>query len=145
MINIKLLTTTATVPFRDTPEEAGLDICADESFTLQPNERKLVKTGVSMQTPTGTFTKIEPRSKLANKFGIQIMGGVVDSNYKGEVMVIMFNTGDKPLEVEVGDAIAQLVTYNIMIETPEVVEDLGESLRGARGVNCDDLRLRKTK
>jgi len=143
MINIKLLTNTATVPFRDTPEEAGLDICADESFTLQPNERKLVSTGVSMQTPHGTFTKIEPRSKLANKFGIQVMGGVVDSNYKGEVMVIMFNTGDKPLEVKIGDAIAQLVTYNIMIETPEVVEDLGESSRGTKGINCNDLRLRK--
>ena len=143
MIKVKLLSNTAKTPFRETQEEAGLDICADESFTLQPQERKLVSTGVSMQTPTGTFTKIEPRSKLANKFGIQIMGGVVDSNYKGEVMVIMFNTGDKPLEVKTGDAIAQLITYNIMIETPKVVEDLGESLRGAKGVNCDDLRLRK--
>lgn len=142
MIKIKLLTETATIPFRDTPEEAGLDICADEGFTLQPSERKLVSTGISMQTPTGTFTKIEPRSKLANKYGIQILGGVLDSSYRGEVMVIMFNSGDKPLEVCVGDAIAQLITRKIIIETPMMVDELDVSERGEKGVNCSDLRLR---
>lgn len=142
MIKIKLLTETAVVPFRDTPEEAGLDICSDISFTLQPQERKLVSTGVAMQTPTGTFTKIEPRSKLANKYGIQILGGVVDSSYRGEVMVIMFNSGDKPLAISVGDAIAQLVTRNIIIETPVVVAELTSSERGEKGVNCSDLRLK---
>ena len=142
MVKIKLLTETAQVPFRATPEEAGLDICCDLDFTLEAGERKLISTGVSMQTPTGTFTKIEPRSKLANKFGIDVLGGVIDSNYKGEVMVILLNTGDTEISFKQGDAIAQLVTYNIVIGAPLLVEDLGESLRGSKGINCEDLRLR---
>lgn len=143
-IKIKLLSDSAILPHRATPDEAGLDVCYDgEPYTLLPYQRHLFTTNIAMQTPRGTFTKVEPRSKLANKFGIDVMGGIIDCNYRGGIGVILRNTGDKEITFKRGDAIAQLVTYKIEVEPFEVVDELDESERGTKGVNCDDLRLQR--
>lgn len=143
MIKVKLLTPTAITPYRNNPNDTGLDICSDETFLLKAGERKLVSTGISMTTPVGYFPHVSPRSKLANKFGINILGGIGECDYVGEYMVIMLNTGDKDLQVTQGDAIATMITYKISLDNPAVVEELEESVRGAKGIHCDDLRLRK--
>lgn len=143
MIKVKLLTPTATTPYRNNPNDTGLDICADESFILKAGTRKMVRTGVSMTTPVGQFPHISPRSKLANKFGIMVLGGIGECDYTGEYCVILYNSGDIDLEIKQGDAIATMIIYKVSLDNPVVVEELEDSVRGAKGIHCDDLRLRK--
>eukprot|EP00958_Prasinococcus_capsulatus_P023990 scaffold3691_cov394-Prasinococcus_capsulatus_cf.AAC.10 len=95
--------------------------------------RALVKTGLSIAIPQGTYARIAPRSGLAYKSGIDVGAGVVDYDYRGEVGVILFNFGNEDFQVRKGDRIAQLILEKIA--TPEVVEvsDLDDTVRGEGG------------
>ena len=91
--------------------DAGADIRANVTVTLEPGERKLVGTGVRMALPDGVVAMVCSRSGLAHKNGVMVVNspGIVDSGYRGEVMINLINLGDKPFTVEPGDRIAQLV------------------------------------
>jgi len=117
------------------PGAAGVDLASAEATSLNPGERRAISTGVAMALPEGTYGKIEGRSGHAVKYGIIVGGGVIDNDYRGEIAVILINTGDKPFVINKGDRIAQLIIQpsltNMMTFSP--VDELPPSARGTKG------------
>jgi dUTP pyrophosphatase len=127
----------AALPSYATDAAAGMDLLAfiDEPVTLKPLERCLIPTGMSMAIPEGYEAEIRPRSGLAYKFGITLLNtpGTIDSDYRGEVKVLLINLGDNPFTVQKGDRIAQIVFKNVIKADWEIVEKLPDSIRGEGG------------
>ena len=126
----------AAVPVRAYDGDAGLDLSACERVELAPGERALVPTGLAVAIPDGYAGFVQPRSGLAAKHGVSIVNtpGLVDSGYRGELLVILLNTDERePFVVEPGMRIAQLV----VLPVPELdlveVDELPASERGVRG------------
>lgn len=115
--------------------DAGADLRSSSSFTFLPGERKLVGTGVSIALPAGYVGLVHPRSGLATKHGITILNapGTVDSGYRGELMVTLFNSSKEPFEVAKGDRIAQLLIQEYAQAVFVPVESLPGSERGVTG------------
>jgi dUTP pyrophosphatase len=114
---------------------AGLDVVAAEDVTLRPGQRSAVATGFAIAIPHGYEVQVRPRSGLAFKNGISVLNtpGTIDSDYRGEVKVILANLGTGVFEVARGERIAQLVPAPVLRARFEEVEDLDETARGAGG------------
>ena len=124
------------LPSRQTTGSAGFDLAsAEPDFVLAPGERRLVSTGLAVEIPAGIEGQVRPRSGLALRHGITMPNapGTIDSDYRGEVRVILQNLGTEPVTIVRGDRIAQLVFARY--ETPELVDatELEQSSRGAGG------------
>jgi len=123
------------LPSYATDGSAGLDLRADAAITLQPGDRALVPTGIAMAIPPGHEGQVRPRSGLALRSGITCLNspGTVDSDYRGEVGVILINLGREPVTIARGDRIAQLVIARV--DRAQVTESssLPPSGRGAGG------------
>ena len=135
-VGVRRLRDDAVLPSQAYEGDAGLDLSACESVLLRPGERAVVPTGLAVEIPPGYAGFVQPRSGLAARHGITIVNspGLVDSGYRGEVLVVLLNTDrDESFTVERGMRIAQLV----VLPVPEIelleVEALAESERGARG------------
>jgi len=125
------------LPSYETIGSAGMDLRADieETITLQPLQRKLVQTGLHIELPQGYEAQIRPRSGLAIKKGISLVNspGTIDSDYRGEIKIIMINLSNEPVEIKHGERIAQMVIAKYeQIEWSEVVQ-LADSERGSGG------------
>ena len=142
MLKVKQLHPDAVPMTRSNPSDAGLDLATIEAVTIPPGHRALLHTGWSVAIPLGHGGFIKPRSKLANRYGLDVLAGVVDADYRGEVMVSIINHGLDPVEFKAGDKIAQLVIQPVDLWQPMVVEELGDTGRGNRGINDSELRLR---
>jgi dUTP pyrophosphatase len=114
---------------------AGLDVVAAESLTLLPGSRHSVATGFAIAIPEGFEVQVRPRSGLALKHGITCLNtpGTIDSDYRGEVKVILANHGSEPFEVVRGERIAQLVPAPVLRAAFQEVDDLDATDRGAGG------------
>lgn len=114
---------------------AGMDVVAAESLTIRPGTRHAVATGFAMAIPPGYEVQVRPRSGLALKHGITCLNtpGTIDSDYRGEVKVILANLGDDNFEIKRGDRIAQLVPAPVQRASFAEVELLDETARGAGG------------
>ncbi|HEX9931799.1 MAG TPA: dUTP diphosphatase [Allosphingosinicella sp.] len=123
------------LPSYATPGAAGLDIVAAETLTLAPGARHAVATGFAVAIPEAFEVQVRPRSGLALKHGITCLNtpGTIDSDYRGEVKVILANLGSEPFEIVRGERIAQLVPAPVQKGRFEEVEDLDETARGAGG------------
>jgi len=100
----------AKVPTQATFSDAWYDLySAEEIYLLKPGERKLFKTNISTAIPHGYYGRIAPRSWLAYKHGIDVLAGVVDSGYRGDIWVILINFGTEELPINTGDKIAQFI------------------------------------
>jgi dUTP pyrophosphatase len=123
------------LPRYETAGAAGLDLRADEPFSLAPGERRLVPTGLAVEVPPGHEGSVRPRSGLAVKHGIGMVNapGTVDSDYRGELSVILVNHGQAPVSFARGDRIAQLVIAPVVQAELELVEDLSDTDRGHGG------------
>ena len=123
------------LPRYETEGAAGMDLRADEPFTLAPGERRLVPTGLALEIPPGHEGQVRPRSGLAVRHGIALVNapGTIDSDYRGEVQVILVNLGQAPVTFARGDRIAQLVIAPVTRVALEVVDDLSATDRGAGG------------
>ncbi len=133
---IKKLRENAVVPERAYSGDAGLDLSSCERVELGPGERALVPTGLAVAIPAGYAGYVQPRSGLAVKHGISMVNtpGLIDSGYRGELMVILLNTDrTETFVVEPGMRIAQLVVLEIPGVDPVEVEQLPASERGVRG------------
>jgi dUTP diphosphatase len=124
------------LPSRQTAGSAGFDLAsAEPDFVLAPGERRSVATGLAVEIPPGIEGQVRPRSGLALRHGITLPNapGTIDSDYRGEVRVILQNLGAEPVTIVRGDRIAQLVFARY--ETPELVDatELEQSTRGAGG------------
>ncbi len=123
------------LPAYATHGAAGMDVVAAEDVTLVPGARHAVATGLAMAIPPGFEVQVRPRSGLALKHGISVPNtpGTIDSDYRGELKVILINLGDMPFEVRRGDRIAQLVLAPVVQAAWLEVEHLDETARGAGG------------
>lgn len=106
-MKVELIHDKAVMPTRATPNSAGFDLSTIEGRTLAPGERALLRTGLKIELPQGTYLRIAPRSGLALKYGIDVLAGVVDADYRGEVGVLLINLGTLSFSCYPGDRIAQ--------------------------------------
>jgi len=132
-INVKRLEESATVPTRANQSDAGWDLYTSKSRSLAPNQRALFSTGISFEIPEGFVGLIWPRSGLSVKCGIDVLAGVVDSGYRGEVKVCLYNTSQEWLEVKEGDRIAQILFQEVPEFRLQEVDVLQNSDRGQGG------------
>ena len=114
---------------------AGLDIVSAENLTLEPGQRHAVTTGFAIEIPHGYEVQVRPRSGLAIKHGITCLNtpGTIDSDYRGEVKVILVNLGSEPFEVRRGERIAQLVPAPVLHAHFSEAPELAETARGSGG------------
>jgi dUTP pyrophosphatase len=123
----------ATLPVRASEEATGLDLHAIEHLQRQPHKRAAIKTALTVAIPKNTYGRIAPRSDLAFKYGIDVLAGVIDSDYRGELICVLINHGDEPFSVSPGDPIAQLIIHRIVTPTPEWTTELPPSTRDKEG------------
>jgi dUTP pyrophosphatase len=127
----------ATMPQSQTSEAAGLDLFADIATPLQiaPLQRMLISTGIAIALPKGYEAQIRPRSGLAYKYGITVLNspGTIDSDYRGEIKVLLINLSDKAYVVHPQDRIAQMVIAPVTTLELIEVDRLSETKRGSGG------------
>lgn len=138
LLRIKKLKENANVPSRGTQGSAGLDLCAciDEPITLNGGDTALIPTGIAIALPSADYGAfVFPRSGIAVKHGIGLLNsvGVIDSDYRGEIMVGVINQKRESYTIEPGERIAQMVIMPVSMMPVEEVEELDETDRGAGG------------
>jgi dUTP pyrophosphatase len=130
-------TSTNQLPAYATEGSAGMDIRANltDTLTLKPLERSLVPTGLFIQLPNGYEAQVRPRSGLALNHGITCLNspGTVDSDYRGEIKVILVNLSNEPQQIKHGDRIAQMVINKVEQVNLQLVQSLNETTRGEGG------------
>ncbi len=136
---VKRLAPSAKLPVFANPHDAGLDLYALESVTLLPHERAQLRTGIALAIPPGYVGLIWDKSGLSHRFGLKTIGGVIDSGYRGEVLVGLINTGSESHTFAPGDKIAQILIQQV--EAPEIyeVDELDETVRGAQGFGSSGM------
>ena len=131
------------LPVYATQGSAGVDLkSSEENFLLFPQERRLVHTGLFIEIPEGYEGQVRPRSGLAIKHGITVLNspGTVDSDYRCEVCVILYNSSSDPYQVKKGDKIAQMVFAKVEQMEFVMVSDLSETERGEGGFGHTDKK-----
>ena len=124
------------LPARATAGAAGYDVAsAEPEFTIQPMERRLVRTGLALAIPAGYEAQVRPRSGLALKHGLTLPNtpATIDSDYRGELLVAVINLGTEPVTVGRGTRIAQMVFQRVEDVRLEAVDELPPSERGGGG------------
>ncbi len=136
-VNIKKLNENAIIPTYGSEYAAGADLyaCIDEDVVILPNETKLIKTGIAIELPIGYAAFIYARSGLASKRGLAPANkvGVVDCDYRGEIMVALHNHSKIEGSISKGERIAQMVIAPYITAEFDVVDELSETVRGAGG------------
>lgn len=138
MLKIKLLAENAVVPTVGSQNAAGLDLYAyieEGDITVKPFTTVKIRTGIAVEIPDGHFGGVYARSGLATKQGLRPSNcvGVIDSDYRGEVMVALYNDSNKPRKVVNGDRIAQLIIQPYLNAEIDIVDELSETDRGNGG------------
>ncbi len=132
-IKVKRLHPDAQIPNIAHIGDAGCDLFAVESLTLNPGERGQVSTGIAMEIPLGYVGLIWDKSGVSHKGGIKTLGGVMDSGYRGEFLIGVINLGKEIYTFEKGNKVAQLLIQKIEIPIFEEVEELNDTSRGDGG------------
>jgi dUTP pyrophosphatase len=136
-VRVKRLNHGAGLPLPNytTSGSAGMDICAAESLNLRAGKRHAVATGFAFAIPDGYEVQVRPRSGLALKYGITCLNtpGTIDSDYRGEVKVILANLGEDDFQITKGDRIAQLVVSPVTHATMSEVDEIDDTARGTGG------------
>lgn len=134
-IRLKRLSEETPLPKYETPGSSGMDVFSAVDATIQPGRHGLIPTGLALEIPPGYEAQVRPRSGLASNQGIGVLNspGTIDSDYRGEVKVVLFNLGKKPFRVKRGDRIAQLVFTRVVQAQVEPVDQLSPTQRGEGG------------
>jgi dUTP pyrophosphatase len=138
VLRFKQLDSRAVLPKRGSALAAGLDLCSIEDVELPPKQRAMARTGLAVAIPPGFYGRVAPRSGLAAKNGLDVLAGVIDSDYRGEICCILYNTGDEVISLTAGSKICQLVIEKIITPEAAWVVDLDETARGAGGFGSTD-------
>lgn len=134
IVNIKFNNPNAKLPERATPGSIGADVFSAEDVIIPAGERKLIDTGFSMSFANQfMYARLAPRSGLAAKHSVDVGAGVIDSDYRGPVKVLLINNSKKDFEVKVGDRIAQMIFESAFITRFTQVESLDDTSRGTGG------------
>jgi len=133
LIKIKKLSTTAQIPTRGSDEAAGWDLYADRSAILYPGDTAKISTGISMEIPPGHFGAVYARSGLAIKHGLRPANcvGIIDSDYRGDLIVSLHNDSEKTADIHTGDRIAQLIIQPYVAQQFIEVDELSSTERGS--------------
>lgn len=136
----------ARLPVYGSSQAAGADLCAclgiGASMVIEPHKWAMVPTGVKIALPVGFEAQVRPRSGLAAKFGITVLNtpGTVDSDYRGEIKVILINHSDNPFMINDGDRIAQMVISRHESAQFEICQSLDETQRGEGGFGSTGIK-----
>lgn len=133
VLRFKQLDPKAILPTRGSSFAAGLDICSIEDVIIEPRQRGVARTGLAVAIPHGFYGRVAPRSGLAVKQGLDVLAGVIDSDYRGELCCVLYNTGDAAIELPAGSKVCQLIIEKIITPQATWVTDLDETARGAGG------------
>jgi len=133
ILKFKRLDDRATLPTRGSAASAGLDLYSVEDISIAPRRRTLARTGIAVAVPVGFYGRVAPRSGLAVKNGLDVLAGVIDSDYRGEVCCALLNTGEETIELPAGSRLCQLIIEQIITPAPQWAEELDETARGAGG------------
>lgn len=150
VVSFKRLTTDSVVPTASTRGSAGMDIASRVSAVIPAKEWITVPTGIAIEIPRNCYARIAPRSGLAFHYGLMINAGVIDSDYRGEIKVIIYNPGTTAYRISAGDKIAQLIferiyapadlAVRIVNTNTEEDDDLTSSERGDQGFGSTERR-----
>lgn len=136
-IRVKMLREGARLPSYGTEQAAGADLCAclEEAVTIAPGETKFIPTGIAIEVPAHCAGLVYARSGLACKRGLAPANkvGVIDSDYRGEIFVALYNHGGQPQSVENGERVAQLIITPVLQPGYEMVKELSDTVRGEGG------------
>ena len=136
-IGYKRIHPRARPPARATAGASGFDLaaCLDEALTLEPGRVALIPTGLALAVPRGMEGQVRARSGLALRHGIAVLNGpgTIDSDYRGEVMVLLVNWGSEPFVVAPGDRVGQLVIAPVVVAELEEADELDDTTRGHGG------------
>ena len=134
-LRVKRLSSSATLPVRAHPADAGLDLHSAVDLDIPPGETRLVGTGLALELPPGTEAQIRPRSGLALTHSVTVLNtpGTIDEGYRGEVGVILINHGQRVFEVRRGMKVAQLVVQPTLAVEIVAVDALSDTPRGEGG------------
>ncbi len=135
---------TNPLPKYESKSSAGMDLraCLDTIMVLRPLDRAMVKTGLYIQMPLGVEAQVRPRSGLAIKSGVTVLNspGTIDSDYRGEICIILINLSNEDFEIKNGDRIAQLVFAKHESVDLEVIDSLEKSARGESGFGSTGIK-----
>lgn len=132
-IKIKLLRPEAKMPKYGRQGDAGLDLYSCENYKLAPKERCSFKLGFALELPDDMVALIWDRGGMATNFGIHTIAGVIDSNYRGEVCVVLLNTSDEEYQIKKGDRLAQMLIQKVENVKLQETDALSGSERGEKG------------
>ena len=137
ILKVQRLSDKAVIPEIQTEGSAGYDLCActDEIIRIKPGEAELIKTGIAVEIPEGCAGMVFSRSGMGVKHGIHLANavGVIDSDYRGELMAALRNSGKEDYEIHPGDRIAQLIIMPVFTPRIEEAVQLSETERGMKG------------
>jgi len=132
-LRFKQLDDCAVLPKRGSALAAGLDVCGIEDVEIGPRQRVMARTGLAVAIPPGFYGRVAPRSGLAAKNGLDVLAGVIDSDYRGEIVCVLYNTGDETIKLPAGSKICQLIIEQIITPEAAWATDLDETARGGGG------------
>ncbi len=137
---IKKLSEKAILPKYANPYDAGMDLYSNKTITLQPQERKLIPTGIAMAIPSGYVGLIWDKSGIATNHGLKTMAGVIDAGYRGEIKILIHNLSNQSYTIQAGTKIAQMLIQPV--EQKKIIEvgDLDDTERGQGGFGSTGLK-----
>jgi dUTP pyrophosphatase len=121
------------LPTRGSRAAAGLDLYSIEAVSLEPGQRVVARTGLAVAIPEGFYGRLAPRSGLATKKGLDVLAGVIDADYRGEIGCLLFNSGAERIEMAENSKICQLIIERIMTPQAAWADELDDTERGAGG------------
>jgi dUTP pyrophosphatase len=133
LLAFKKLDPRATLPSRGSAAAAGLDLHAIEDLTIPAKQRCLARTGLAVAIPEGHYGRIAPRSGLALRAGLDILSGVIDADYRGEIGCLLYNSGDETIHLPAQSKICQLIIEKIITPTAVWADEISETDRGSGG------------
>lgn len=139
-LKVKKVRPHAQLPTYAHPGDAGLDIRAAVAAQIPSGERVAIPTGLAYELPAGTVGLVWDKSGRSLKEGLKTMAGVVDQGFRGEFMVVLLNTSDVPVKIEIGQKIAQLLVQPIIQVEVEEVAEIEDSSRGQGGFGSTGLQ-----
>jgi dUTP pyrophosphatase len=132
-LSFEKLDPNAVLPTRGSQSAAGLDLYSIEAITLNPNERQLIRTGLAVAIPEGYYGRVAPRSGLAIQKGVDVLAGVIDADYRGEIGCLLHNVGEEQINLPAQSKICQLIIEKIITPKAEWANRLSETGRGSGG------------
>jgi dUTP pyrophosphatase len=138
---IKSLSLHATIPVRATDGSVGYDLFSAMDTVILPMQRVKIPTDIALKPPPGTYAQIHSRSGLAATHCLDVKGGTIDPDYRGNIIILLHNYSDKTFTVSIGDRIAQMVFHSIATPLPILIEDLDSTIRGYGGFGSTGNKL----